>query len=291
MKIAICVDANSGYTRETAEKEGLFFMDMPVIIDGENYIQGINLTDETFYEALASGKNVTTSQPAPGDVLEFWDSILEKGYDEIVHIPMSSGLSTACNTARMLSDDYEGKVQVVDNHRISITQSSSAIDAKYMAHKGYNAKQIKEALEKAAYESGIYIAVDTLEYLKKGGRVTPAGAALGALLGIKPILSIAGGKLDAYAKVRGTAKAKAKIVEAIKKEIKERFPNVPTERIRILTADTLMTKEEEDEWHKYVSEAFSDYGEVDSRKLSLSIGTHIGPGCFAAAYALTIECD
>lgn len=288
MKIAICVDANSGYTRETAEKEGFFFMDMPVIIDGENYIQGVNLTNDAFYEALASGKNVTTSQPAPGDILDFWDAILKDGYDEIVHIPMSSGLSTACDTARMLADDYDGKVQVVDNHRISVTQSSSAIDAKRMAENGYNAEQIKEALEKAAYDSGIYIAVDTLEYLKKGGRVTPAGAALGALLGIKPILSLSGGKLDAYAKVRGTAKAKAKIVEAVKKEIEERFPNVPKEKIRIFTADTLMTEEEEAEWHKYVSDAFSEYGEVDSRKLSLSIGTHIGPGGFAAAYALEL---
>lgn len=289
MKVAICVDANSAYTREMAEKEGIFFLDMPVIINGENFIQGVNLSSKDFYEALAAGKNVTTSQPAPGDVLDFWDNILEAGYDEIVHIPMSSKLSTACDTASMLAEDYDGKVQVVDNHRISVTQTGSAMDALKMVEKGYNAKEIKEVLEKTGDDSGIYIAVDTLEYLKKGGRVTPAGAALGTLLGIKPILSLGNGKLDAYAKVRGTAKAKAKIVEAVKAEISKRFSDVPKEKIAIYTADTLMTKEEEEEWARYVSEAFSEYGEVISRKLSLSIGTHIGPGGFAAAYAIKLD--
>lgn len=289
MKVAICVDANSAYTREMAKEEGFFFLDMPVIIDGENFIQGVNLSSEDFYEALAAGKNVTTSQPAPGVILDFWDSIFAQGYEQIVHIPMSSGLSTACDTATMLADDYDGKVQVVDNHRISVTLTSAALDAKRMVEKGYDAKQIKDELEKAGADSGIYIAVDTLEYLKKGGRVTPAGAALGTLLGIKPILSIRGGKLDAYAKVRGTVKAKSKIVEAIKTEIEERFPDVPKEKISIFTADTLMTAEEEAEWSKYVSEAFSEYGEIVSRKLSLSIGTHIGPGGFAAAYAIKLD--
>ena len=285
MSVAVVTDANSTFTRSTAKESGVFFMDMPVIIDGENYIQDVNLTSEMFYGALAAKKDVTTSQPSPGSVMDLWDNILSSGYDQLVYIPMSSGLSEACNTAKMLAEDYDGKVEVVDNHRISGTMTQSAWDALEMAKAGYDAAKIREVLESTAYDQSIYIAVDTLEYLKKGGRVTPAGAALGTALGIKPILTIQGGKLDAFAKVRGMNKCESKIVEAMRKDLETRFKNVPKEKIFIFTAGTLQTEEECIKWNEIVQREFGDF-EVKYYPLSLSIGVHIGPGSIACGLAV-----
>lgn len=281
MKVAIATDGNSSFTKKTAEEAGIFFMNMPVIIDGENYYQDENLTPAMFYTALEEDKDVTTSQPAPGDIMDFWDSILEKGYDQIVYIPMSSGLSESCNTAKLLAEDYEGKVEVVDGHGISGTQTASVYNAIDMANNGYDAKRIRERLEETAFEQSIYIAVDTLKYLKKGGRVTPAGAALGTALGIKPILTIQGGKLDAFAKVRGMHKCESKMIEAIKKDLADRFTDVELEDICMFTAGTLMTEEEEQQWLNTIRTEFPEMGDVKYLPLSLSIGTHIGPGSLA----------
>ena len=223
MKTAVITDSNSGITKEEARKLGLFLMPMPVIIDGEVYYEGENLTEAEFFEALKDGRDVTTSQPSPGEVLDLWDRVLAQGYDEIVYIPMSSGLSESCSTAKNLAEDYEGKVYVVDNHRVSVTQKSSAMDALAMVEKGIPAAEIQKKLNDSAYESSIYVAVDTLEFLKKGGRVTAAGAALGSMFNIKPILSIQGDKLDAFAKVRGMKKCETKMLEAIADDIRERF--------------------------------------------------------------------
>ena len=195
MKTAVMTDTNSGIMKAEADSMGIFLIPMPVIIDDETHYEGIDLTEDSFYGSLTGGQNVSTSQPSPGDLMDFWDDILEQGYDEIIHIPMSSGLSASCSTAISLSDDYDGKVQVADNHRISVTQRESVMHAKKLAEAGKSAKEIKEVLEAEAYNSSIYIAVDTLEFLKKGGRVTAAGAALGSVLNIKPILTIQGGKL------------------------------------------------------------------------------------------------
>ena len=285
MKVAVVTDCNSTFTKKEAEKYGIFCMDMPVIIDGENYIQDVNLTSEMFYNALEENRDVTTSQPAPGDVMDLWESIFNSGYDELVYIPMSSGLSEACNTAKMLAEDYEGKVQVIDNHRISGTQTQSAFDALEMAKAGYDAKYIKNRLEETAYEASIYIAVDTLEYLKKGGRVTPAGAALGTAPGIKPVLTIQGGKLDAFAKVRGMHKCETKIVDAIRKDIESRFEGLaPDKELMMFTAGTMQTKEECDRWCEIVRNEFPQY-KVEYYPLSLSIGAHIGPGSIAVGVA------
>lgn len=288
MKVAVITDSNSGFTQKTAKEAGVFCMDMPVIIDGENYIQDVNLTREFFYECLTSGKAVTTSQPAPGDVMKMWDDVLALGYDEIVHIPMSSGLSMSCSTAKMLAEDYDGKVEVVDNHRISATMTQSVYDAKTMAEKGYSAKKIRERLEETAYDSSIYIAVDTLEYLKRGGRVTAAGAALGTALGIKPILTIQGGKLDAYAKVRGMKKCESKVISAIKKDVETRFSQYNKDELFIFTAGTLMTIDEEIDWNAAVKAAFPDM-DVRYYPLSLSIGVHIGPGSLAVGLARVVN--
>ena len=246
MKTAVITDSNSGITKEEARKLGLFLMPMPVIIDGEVYYEGENLTEAEFFEALKDGRDVTTSQPSPGEVLDLWDRVLAQGYDEIVYIPMSSGLSESCSTAKNLAEDYEGKVYVVDNHRVSVTQKSSAMDALAMLEKGITAAEIQKKLNDSAYESSIYVAVDTLEFLKKGGRVTAAGAALGSMFNIKPILSIQGDKLDAFAKVRGMKKCETKMLEAIADDIRERFSQDGW-KLRVMVAGSNLEPEQAEE--------------------------------------------
>lgn len=277
MKTAVMTDTNSGITKEEAEALGIFLIPMPVIIDGRVGYEGIDLTQEVFYESLNGGKDVTTSQPSPGDVLAMWDEILDMGYDELVHIPMSSGLSNSCETAIGLALDYGGRVEVVDNHRISVPMRESVLEAKKLADSGAPAKKIKEDLEARAYEASIYIAVDTLEYLKKGGRVTAAGAALGAVLNIKPVLTIQGDKLDAFAKVRGMKKAKCVMIEALKRDMDTRFKDVDKRQIRLAAAGAGLSPEEAEGWRSALEEAFPGM-DVYYNPLSLSIGSHTGPG-------------
>ena len=285
MKVAVVTDCNSTFTQKTAKEYGVFCTDMPVIIDGENYIQDVNLTTEMFYDALAKDKDVTTSQPSPGAVMELWDSIFEQGYDQLVYMPMSSGLSESCNTARMLAEDeYEGKVEVIDNHRISGTLSQAVFDALEMSKAGYDAQYIKKRLEETAYDASIYIAVDTLKYLKKGGRVTPAGAALGEALGIKPVLSIQGGKLDAFAKVRGMNKCENKLIDAIRTDLETRFKDVPKDEMMMFTAGTMLDEADCNRWKETVQAEFPEFS-IEYYPLSLSIGAHIGPGSVAIGMA------
>ena len=261
---------------------------MPVIINDETHYEGIDLTETSFYESLTGGKNVSTSQPSPGDLMDLWDDIFEQGYDEIIHIPMSSGLSASCSSAISLSADYEGKVQVADNHRISVTQRESVMHAKKLAEAGKSAKEIKEILEAEAYNSSIYIAVDTLEFLKKGGRVTAAGAALGSVLNIKPILTIQGGKLDAFAKTRGIKKCKQKMVEALKNDRETRFKDTDDRHILIGAAGSNLTEEEAAEWKQMLVDAFpNSYVYYDS--LSFSIGCHIGPKGYGMGISVCSE--
>lgn len=220
MKTAVMTDTNSGITKQEADALGIFLMQMPVIIDGETHYEGLDLTHDSFFAALTGNQNVSTSQPSPGDVMDMWDEILNSGYDEIIYIPMSSGLSASCEAAMGLALDYDGKVQVANNHRISVTMRISVMEAKHYADLGASAAKIKELLETNAFNSSIYIAVDTLEFLKRGGRVTAAGAALGSVLNIKPVLTIQGERLDAFAKVRGMKKAKLRMIEALKMILK-----------------------------------------------------------------------
>ena len=221
MRTAIATDSNSGITQEQAAKLGIYVLPMPFMINGEMFYEGVNLTHEEFFKRMEEGADITTSQPSPGEVTDFWDKLL-KEYDEILYIPMSSGLSGSCQTAIMLADDYDGKVQVVNNQRISVTQEQSALDARDLAAKGYEAAQIKEILERTKYESSIYITLTTLKYLKKGGRITPAAAALGTLLRIKPVLTIQGEKLDAFSKARTAKQAKTIMLTALAKDLEER---------------------------------------------------------------------
>ncbi len=285
MKTAIVTDTNSGISSEEAKALGIFLIPMPVIIDDNTCYEGINLTEEEFYTSLTGGKSVFTSQPSPGDVMDQWDKILESGYDEIVHIPMSSGLSNSCQTAISLSAEYDGRVQVVDNHRISITMRISAIEALEMAQKGLSALEIKEDLEARGADSSIYIAVDTLEFLKKGGRTTPAAAALGSVLNIKPVLTIQGGKLDAFAKFRGIKKCKLKMVEALQNDLQTRFSDVKPSRIRLGTAGAGLTNEEAEEWRQILADAFPEI-DVFYDPLGLSIGCHVGPKSYGCGISI-----
>ena len=212
--IAVLTDSNSGITQEQAKKLGVYVIPMPFFIDGQQYFEGINLTQEEFYEKLKNDADISTSQPSVGELQDEWDKLL-KEYDEIVFIPMSSGLSGTCQTAAMLSDDYDGKVQVVNNQRISVTMRQSVLDAKLLVSKGYSAAQIKEVLEREKMQSSIYITLETLKYLKKGGRITPAAAAIGTVLNLKPVLQLQGEKLDAFSKTRGKNSAKKIMLKAL----------------------------------------------------------------------------
>ena len=275
-KIAIVTDSNSGITQEQGKQMGISVIPMPFEINGKEYFEDINLSQEEFYELLEDGAEISTSQPSPEAVLDLWERLLEE-YDEIVHIPMSSGLSGSCGTAMGLALDYDGKVQVVNNQRISVTLRQSVLDAMELAKQGKNASEIKEILEREKFESSIYITLDTLKYLKKGGRVTPAAAALATLLKIKPVLQIQGEKLDAFAKARTVKQAKSIMMESIKKDMEERFgKNVYLQIAYTKNMDAAL------EFKKEVEAYFPGY-EVRMDPLSLSVSCHIGPGALAVA--------
>ena len=281
-KIAIVTDSNSGITQKEGKELGISVIPMPFYINEELYFEDITLTQDEFYQKLNEDEDIKTSQPAPGDVLDLWEKLLED-HDEIVHIAMSSGLSSSCATAAMLADDYDGKVQVVDNQRISVTQRQSVLDAAKLAEEGKSAKEIKDILEADKLDSGIYIMVDTLKYLKKGGRVTPAAAMIGTVLNIKPVLTIQGEKLDAFEKARGVKQAKKAMIKAMKKDMDKRFAKERAAGIMGLhIAYTANDKEVIDGWIAEVKEAFPDF-EVDAHPLSLSVACHIGPGALAIA--------
>ena len=288
MKTAVMTDSNSGITPEEGKKIGIYSLPMPVIIEGDVFYEGKNITQEEYYGAMTSGKNVTTSQPSPGDVMDMWDGILKEGYEQVVYIPMSSGLSASCHAAIQLSEEYDGKVQVVDDHRISVTMRESVLEAKWMANQGMTAEEIKKRLEENAYNSSIYIAVDTLEYLKKGGRVTAAGAAIGTVLGIKPVLQIHGEKLDAFAKTRGVKQAKKKMIAAVRKELEERFPDGDFGKHAYL--QSAYTKDEEAalKWKEELMAEFPGM-EFQQDPLSLSVACHIGAGALAVAWTHKID--
>lgn len=276
-KIAIVTDSNSGITQDRGKELGIYVLPMPFFIDGELYFEDITLSQEQFYEKLGADSDISTSQPSPGNVMELWEKVLQEN-DEIVCIPMSSGLSSTCATATSIAAEYKGRVQVVDNQRISVTQEQSVYDTMTLRDQGMNAKEIKEILEKEKFQSSIYITVDTLKYLKKGGRITPAAAAIGTVLNLKPVLQIQGEKLDAYAKVRGWKAAKKTMLNAIEKDLNERFADVKEQMV--LGMAYTCTKEEAQEWKQEIMDRFPGYDIVEG-PLSLSVACHIGPGAMA----------
>lgn len=280
-KIAIMTDSNSGITQKEAEVLRIRVLPMPFLIDGETFFEEISLTQEQFYERLAQDVDISTSQPSPEDVTKAWEELLEEN-ESIVYIPMSSGLSGSCQTAIMLADDYEGKVQVVDNQRISVTQRQSVLDAIELAKEGKTAVQIKEILEANKFESSIYIMLDTFKYLKKGGRITPAAAALGSALRLKPVLQIQGEKLDAFSIARTKKQGVSKMLAAIEEDIKTRFGGLDNmENIHMEVAHTV-NEEAALELVEMIKERFG-VETVDMYPLSLSISCHIGAGSLAVA--------
>lgn len=280
-RVAIVTDSNSGITQETAGEMGIRVLPMPFTINGNEYFEGISLTQEEFYRKLAKDEDIATSQPSPESVLELWNELL-KEYDEIVHIPMSSGLSGSCQTAIALADDFEGKVQVVNNQRISITQRQSVVDALRLAKEGKSASEIKAILEKVKLESSIYITVATLKYLKKGGRLTPAVAAIGTMLRLKPVLQIQGERLDTFSKARTMQQAKKTMIDAIRNDIETRFGGLEARDVHLDIAHT-NNEEEAMKFKAEVEAAFPGYSVEYVDPLSLSVSCHIGDGSLAIA--------
>lgn len=280
MRVAIVTDSNSGITQSEARELGLTVIPMPFMINGETFEEDINFTQEEFYRRQAEDADITTSQPSPETVMGLWDRLLQE-YDQVVHIPMSSALSGSCQTAKMLAMDYDGRVQVVNNQRISVTQRQSALDALWMAAEGYPAEKIKEVLEETKLDSSIYLMVETLKYLKKGGRITPAAAALGTLLKIKPVLQIQGGKLDAFAKVRTARQGKSTMMSALAHDLELRFEDVTCKRTRLFvvhSCNAAAAGELAQELQQVYPAA-----EIQTANLSLSIACHTGPGVLAIA--------
>ena len=280
MKIAAATDSNSGITQEQAKQLGVHVLPMPFMIDGQMYYEGVDLTHEEFFRRMEEGADITTSQPSPGEVTDFWDKLLEE-YDAVVYIPMSSGLSGSCQTAMLLAEVYEGKVYVVNNQRISVTQMQSVLDARDLIKKGYAAAQIRNILEETKFDSSIYVTVTTLKYLKKGGRITPAAAMLGTLLQIKPVLTIQGEKLDAFSKARTLKQGKTIMMTALKKDLETRFHD-PEARHTWLEIAYTCSDEMAQEFKETVAEIYPD-ANICIAPLSLSIACHIGPGCLAVA--------
>ena len=280
-KIAIVTDSNSGITQEEGRRLGVSVLPMPFYINDVMYLEGITLTQEEFYEKLKNDEAISTSQPSPAEVCGLWDNLL-KEYDEVVHIPMSSGLSASCETAMALARDYDGRVQVVDNQRISVTQRQSVLDALALREAGRTAAEIREKLEEEKMESSIYITLETLKYLKKGGRITPAAAAIGTVLNLKPVLQIQGEKLDAYAKVRGKKQAKKVMLKAIREDWEGRFGKYVEVGEMCLQMAYTGNKEEAEEFKEEVQAVFPG-ADIHMDPLSLSVACHIGHGALAVA--------
>ena len=286
--VAIVTDSNSGISQAEAKELGIYVIPMPFLVDGKLYFEDVDMNKEQFYHFLENDADLSTSQPSPGDVMDLWDKLL-KEYDEIVHIPMSSGLSASCSTAMGLARDYDGKVQVVDNQRISVTMQQSVMDAKHLVAAGKSAAQIKEILEKEALESSIYLMVDTLKYLKKGGRITPSAALLGSALNLKPILQIQGDKLDAYKKVRGVKAAKKNMLEAMKKDVEGRFSDYVTKGQLKLHVAYTTDEETARQCKEEVQSVFPDIAISRMDPLSFSVTCHTGAGVLAIAASHVLD--
>ena len=278
-KIGIMTDSNAGFTMEEAKNLNIHILPMPIIVNQKTYYEGINLNLDTFYKLQESGADITTSQPSPGQLLEMWETLL-KDYDEIVYIPMTSGLSGSCQSAMVLSDEFEGKVQVVDNRRISATQAQSVLDALVLKNEEKDASEIKEILENEAMDATIYISVNTLKYLTKSGRVTPAAAMLGNALHVVPVMTIQGGKLDAYSKARGMKAAYKKMLKALKNDLETRLkPLYDKNELVIAMAYTNFDENEIASWKSILQEEFPN-DEIINYPLMCCIGAHTGPGAF-----------
>ena len=282
-KIAIVTVSNSGITQDEGRQLGISVIPMPFYINEKMYLEGVTLTQEEFYERLKNDEPISTSQPSPAETCGLWNSLL-KEYDEIVQIPMSSGLSATCFTAMGLAQEYNGKVHVVDNQRISVTQRQSVMDALTLRDAGKSGVEIKKILEEEKFQSSIYITLETLKYLKKGGRITPAAAAIGTVLNLKPVLQIQGEKLDSFAKVRGKKQARRTMIKAMQSDFEKRFSQYVEKGEMCLEIAFSGNPEEAMDWKEEVAQAFPGM-EIHMDPLSLSVACHIGHGSLAVACA------
>lgn len=287
-KTAIVTDSNSGITQAQGKELGVFVLPMPFFINEELFYEDISLTQEQFYQKLEGDAQISTSQPSPGEVMDLWDKVLEE-YEELVYIPMSSSLSKSCETAMMLAQDYEEKVIVIDNQRISVTMRQSVLDAMELAKEGVSAKDIKRILEEQKEESSIYLMVETLKYLKKGGRITPAVAAIGTVLNIKPVLQIQGGQLDTFAKVRGKNQGHKTMIEAIRKDLEQKFSGISVEKMHFGIAYSGAKTQEVDAWVEEVKKAFPEAVIEMIDPISLSVSCHTGPGVLAVTITAPLQ--
>lgn len=278
-KTAVVTDSNAGILPGEAAEKGIFVLPMPFMIDGRDYLENVDLTEEVFYQMMREKRAISTSQPAPADVTALWDKVLGE-YEELIHIPMSSGLSASCHSAAMLAENYGGKVQVADNRRISVTQKSAVYDALQLVKQGKSAAEIKNILEEDADNSSIYIMLDTLYYLKKGGRITPAAAAIGTVLRLKPVLQIQGALLDAFAKARTINQAKTIMISAVRSDMENRFGGVSPDNCSLCIAHT-NNKEMAMQFKAEVEAAFPGFQVKEVDPLSLVVSCHIGPGSLA----------
>lgn len=287
MKTAVVTDSNSGIFGDEAREMGIHVIPMPVIIDDHTYFENEDITHAAFFDALMGNRNVTSSQPSPGSIMDVWEMVLDSA-DEVIYLPMSSGLSGSYQTAAMLAEEYDGRVAVADNHRISVTLRQSVMQACKLAAEGKSAEEIKTKLEEDAFKSCIYLTVETLQYFKRTGRVTPAAAALGDLLGIKPVLVTRGDKFDTYQKVRGLEKARQGVIDALKKERETAFASYKDEELYIGCAGSFLHEEESEKWKERVAEAFPG-SKVYYDPLSLSVACHTGPNAAGAGISLIPE--
>ncbi len=287
-KVAIITDSNSGITQAESKKIGISVVPMPFMIGSKTYYEDINLSREKFFRKMAKDEQILTSQPAPTEVLKVWDKAL-KDFEEILYIPMSSGLSGSCQSAMMLASDYDGRVQVVNNQRISVTQKRSCLDAMELAERGMNAAEIRRVLEQTKFDASIYITLETLQYLKKGGRITPAAAAIGSLLRIKPVLQIKGEKLDAFAKARTMSQAKTTMITAMKNDIQNLYGGLESKDVWLYAVDA-QYPEGIALFQQEIETSFPGYF-VEHDNLSLSVCCHIGPEALAIACSRKLDYD
>lgn len=288
-RVAIVTDTNAGIMPDEAKKLGVFVLAMPFMINDRTYFENVDLSQEEFYRMLADNTTIITSQPSPDEVMKLWDSVL-KDYDEIVHIPMSSGLSGSCQSAMMLAQEYHGKVCVVNNQRISVTQKSSVLDAALLAGQGKTAQEIKAILEEDKFNATIYIMLDTLHYLKKGGRITPAAAAIGTILHLKPVLQIQGEKLDAFAKARTSTQGRTVMINAVRNDLQNRLGGTAPGKADLYIAYT-KSLETAESFREEAEAAFPGFRIKEIQALPLSISCHIGPGALALAATQKLHPD
>ncbi len=283
--VAVITDTNSGMSVQEGREKGVYVLPMPVIVNGQGLTEGVDITHEELYRAMAEGVPVHTSQPSPTDVTELWEQAFKDGADQIVYIPMSSSLSSSCSAAQNLAEKYDGRVFVVDNKRISVTQRSSVLDALYLSKLGKDAEEIRQRLEKSAFDASIYICVSTLKYLKSSNRVTAAGASLATAMGLHPVLNIRGGKLDAQCVTRGDKHSQKTLIHLMEADLEKRFRFIPPEAIDLCTAGTFADPKNAEEWNERVQKAFPKY-RVTYHPLSCSIACHVGNDSLAVAMAI-----